>query len=862
MLRRRPGAWFSQSCASLRVVAVGLPVLLLLGLLALPSGAAASSVGSGNTPRLLAFDNYHRDVRRGLGRAPRGGRYRVFASPGVHPYVGAGALRAPGLQPGRGMLATLPATHVRDVRVLSVVTIPQAVALRRSGFFFGVDLRRSGRHAYRAALQIVGHHARLRVVRITRAARRTLTVRSVPVWVRPGSRVVLNAQVVGTSRPRISVRAWVAGRGAPGWERTVVDRSRAAITTAGTIGFWGIESRRGGRAVFRQDLMRAVKLPSPGQNRIASGGSDGGPHPPVTPPTTPTAVPTPPVAAPTTPTTPVDAPTTPVSSNPASPVGQASARGAVAPGGASYPIPDDAIFVSPDGSDANAGTVASPLRTVVAAVDAASPGATIVLRAGTYHESVVVPARLAGLTIQAYPHEAVWFDGTTPVTQWRRSGSVWVHDGWNHPFDHSASFTAGKNYGAFIGPQNPMAAWPDGVWRDGEQLKQVAQASEVGLGSFAVDYGAQQLIVGSDPTGHDVRASDLGLALKVLAPGVTLRGFGVRRYATSLPTLGTVRLQGGQGTLQNLLVTQNATQGISFQQAGNTVEHVTSSDNGMVGIHANTADRLTVRDSVLSGNNAQQFNTSPSAAGIKITRSRDLVFDNNLFSQNAANGLWLDQSDVGITVVNNSFVGNYIGAQVELADTGVVANNSFDGGKYGLYLLDTGNIQIYNNSFAHTTLGSLWMWQDARRQSDPSDYAVDGDRRYPCGDPSDPWLLRNNVIANNAFESTTGLFQVWAQDKATNIPADAMNLEITGNRFAPVSSSGPKVAGWGAGDNHTIVQYRSVADFEVAPRGAWRNAQPTSVSATVDDVALPLPADVADAAGLPAGMRAIGPVRR
>ncbi len=53
----------------------------------------------------------------------------------------------------------------------------------------------------------------------------------------------------------------------------------------------------------------------------------------------------------------------------------------------------------------------APKRTVKAAVAASASGRTIVLRKGTYHETVIIPKGKA-LTIQAYPREPVWFDGT------------------------------------------------------------------------------------------------------------------------------------------------------------------------------------------------------------------------------------------------------------------------------------------------------------------------------------------------------------------------------------------------------------------------------------------------------------------
>ena len=51
---------------------------------------------------------------------------------------------------------------------------------------------------------------------------------------------------------------------------------------------------------------------------------------------------------------------------------------------APVPIPDDARFISPSGSDSNPGTQSAPWRTLAKAISAARPGDTVVVREGTY----------------------------------------------------------------------------------------------------------------------------------------------------------------------------------------------------------------------------------------------------------------------------------------------------------------------------------------------------------------------------------------------------------------------------------------------------------------------------------------------
>jgi hypothetical protein len=518
-------------------------------------------------------------------------------------------------------------------------------------------------------------------------------------------------------------------------------------------------------------------------------------------------------------------------------------------------VPAGALFVSSsDGSDSNPGTQAQPLRTVVAAVRAASNGQTIVLRAGTYHENVFVTDGKR-VTIQNYPDEAVWFDGSVPVTNWTQQGSTWVSTGWTAQFDHSASFTKGSDDGGFVNSAYPMAAWPDQIFVDGDPLAQVRAGVTPGAGQFAVDYNAHTLTLGSDPTGHAVRASDLSQAF-VVAGTVTLRGFGVRRYATSLPQIGTIFFGGSTGgdVVQNVVIYDNATQGLGIGVPNCLIDNVTTNRNGMTGMMANRADNLTIENSVLDRNNTEHFNSAPSAGGMKIGRTNGVVIRNNEVVDNfGINGIWTDISVSNFKIVDNTVSGNGgpYGIITELSDTGIVADNSVSGAKYGYTAFDTGNVQVYNNSFSHNSVWDIGASQDERRNTDPATKA------------SIPWLVRNVTVSNNLY-GADGSFQFYALDKATHISASSMNITVDGNAFVDTNSV---MVGWGGSDNSTVTYYRTPATLNAGLHVSWTNVLLDSGSASQfrgdadpdpDDVAVPLPADVANAIGVPTGTKHIG----
>lgn len=171
------------------------------------------------------------------------------------------------------------------------------------------------------------------------------------------------------------------------------------------------------------------------------------------------------------------------------------------------------------------------------------------------------------LTIQNYPGEAVWFDGSRQVSAWNPDGAQWRLDNWGYTFDHSPTYTAGAPDStepgwSFVNAAAPMAAYPDQVFIDGAAQQQVKYRSEVVPGTFFVDTTNDKIYLGSNPTGRTVHSSALTTAITVRGAGSTVRGIGVRRYATSLPLMGTVRSLASGVTLENIVVSDNATQGL------------------------------------------------------------------------------------------------------------------------------------------------------------------------------------------------------------------------------------------------------------------------------------------------------------
>jgi len=204
-------------------------------------------------------------------------------------------------------------------------------------------------------------------------------------------------------------------------------------------------------------------------------------------------------------------------------------------GSHAWTVPKDALYVSPKGNDSSDGSRAHPFLTVQNALSAARPGQTIVLRGGTYNQRVtVLPGR--PVTIEPYPHEKVWFDGSVAVSNWQSDGAIWVSNGWTAQFDDSPTFTSGAAPStlpdfAFVSSNYPLASDRRQTTHAGRDAVR-GQAGHIRgrlrdepalhrLGSARARGSREQQVEGLRPSGdRHGAARDWGARLRDIAPPV------------------------------------------------------------------------------------------------------------------------------------------------------------------------------------------------------------------------------------------------------------------------------------------------------------------------------------------------------
>ncbi|WP_227077737.1 hypothetical protein [Clavibacter nebraskensis] len=523
-------------------IALAVAAGLVLPAALVAAGPAAAAGGQDLVAGTAVFsDAFTRSATGGWGTAPGSAAY-AYDLPSAFRVNGTqGVVDLP--RSGASVSATLPAAVSADAEATMKVMLPRIPAAG-GGVYAGLQQRVTGSSYYQTSVRVdPAGDARLSVLRVNGSTAAQTTVAAEVVVARglvPGNVLNVQTRVSGSAPVAVDARVWPQGAVVPAWQAAAVDASADRLVSGSATRVWSyLSSTSPTQALAFDDV--TVR--------------------PLTKAASPTPTPTPSPTAP-----------APTSSDPEQAVPRGDARpgtgsGAAAVGTTTYPAPADGIYVSPTGSNTGAGTKASPYASIQKAVDAAPSGRTIVVRAGTYRETVVMPAGTA-LTLQSYPGEAVWLDGSRTLTSWTASGSTRYAAGWDVTFDASPTYTRGAPDGlqegwAFVNPAFPMAAHPDQVWIGQAAQRQVASLAQVTAGTFFVDTAADRLYLGSDPAGQTVRASDRVSALAVRGDGSTVRGIGVRRYAPSVPDMGAVVVSGRNVTIADVAITDTATTGLS-----------------------------------------------------------------------------------------------------------------------------------------------------------------------------------------------------------------------------------------------------------------------------------------------------------
>lgn len=425
--------------------------------------------------------------------------------------------------------------------------------------------------------------------------------------------------------------------------------------------------------------------------------------------------------------------------------------GAQTVGTATYTVPSDgtARYVSTTGSNGNNGlTPSTPWATFEYAAANTPAGGTIVMRGGTYHEGkvftgtannntkayVAISIGNANVTVQNYPGEEVWFDGSSVYTGWSADGSWWsrswtplrrdVYE-WESSYPPAVddnnttngwgsydSTQTGWTYVDYSDTTRACAARPERVWVDGVQLTQVVKLADMGAGKFFADPYTNKMYIGTNPAGKTVRITDLQTLLNSLGTGFTMRGVGVRRYGNSLPQFGVVKFHRANATVENCVFEDLSGKGVSVVGASNNTgannisfNHCTFRRCGNTGLHVDQIDNLATTDCRYEYCNDKLFNPAPDAGAMKITKVRGYTGTRNLyFNTYRGKGIWTDIDVQDITEINSDFINIEQRASVfEMSRNIKVIGCRFKGiGAEAIVFMDSEDKEVWNCVFYDT----------------------------------------------------------------------------------------------------------------------------------------------------------------
>lgn len=549
--------------------------------------------------------------------------------------------------------------------------------------------------------------------------------------------------------------------------------------------------------------------------------------------------------------------------------------GSLPVGGASYGVPDlgQVLFVSPSGSDSAAGTSAEPKKTLGAALSASSDGTVIVLRAGLYHESLNVTKRV---TIQGYPGEAAWLDGSSTYATWTGSGP-WTSalgPGWE-PLDTA-------RYPLTTYAQGNL---PEQVWIDDVAQLQVADGAAPSPGQFSVNRTVHTVTIGTDPAGKTVRVADLENALTISAQ-VRLYGLGFRRYSPTVHEgLSALIYFGGtsQGSIVENVVLQDS-HGVALNTArAITVRNVTVQDCGGAGMQVTTANGFVMERFVIRRCNRNLWKAQPITAAIKITRTEGLLIKDGIVADvPAAMGVWLDVS-VTKSIISNVDVDGAtsmsgapkmeLGLHSELSDGGLYSgvqhrswwvNCRVRNTKHSIKIFDSGWTNIANCKFEDYDTVAIYLQQDERRNPGGK-WEGENYQSGNNGDPySIPWVNFNTGVLNNDI-GQGGLQLIAYHDPPRGTPIllgwDFID-RIAGNWFRPAPPGSMVQLGKADGtraSSNTLAQL-AAAGSAVGIRGSKLGQNHQGTNPPDSSIADELPQEIAAVLGAPQGLKRVGPI--
>jgi hypothetical protein len=414
-----------------------------------------------------------------------------------------------------------------------------------------------------------------------------------------------------------------------------------------------------------------------------------------------------------------------------------------------YELPKDAnkiYYVAPDGNAEASGTTLDKPTTIEAAIKRVVTGDAIILRGGVY--------RTGGLkfnqriTIQPYSNEQPVLKGTKVADKWERT--------------ENAGAPVWKTSWHTLFPEKPADWWMpqrnkltplhrfnnDMVFIDGSFLQSAGSTSEVKENTYFIDYNDSAVYIGTDPAKRLVEITAFNEALTRTTgningkasdkKGPAIKGITFTQYAYRALEVEGKDPQGVSqeskhgkdvvGTLiENCTISFCSRVGAYLKGDKLVMRHCLVSDTSTEGIYIIASNDVLLEKNIFRRNNIENI-SGYFPADVKIfNQSYRVTCKNNLVTDSPnSNGIWYDVGNVNGVFIDNMvenvgtirsrntsdrFWPSDSGFFFEISKGAICAGNVFVNCDQGIRVLNSCNVQCYNNTLVDS---AVFFGRDAR----------------------------------------------------------------------------------------------------------------------------------------------------
>jgi parallel beta-helix repeat protein len=445
------------------------------------------------------------------------------------------------------------------------------------------------------------------------------------------------------------------------------------------------------------------------------------------------------------------------------------------------------FFVAPDGEASTPGETPEHPTTLEAAIDKVITGDVIVMRGGIYRTGHLELNQ--GITLQPYLDEQPVVKGSRVATEWEPIEGLW-RTRWGTLFPAQPADWWRREQNIAMTPLHRFN--DDMVFVDGRFLQSAGSMEEVNPGTFYIDYSGQWVYIGTDPSDKLVEITAFNSALVRTTGechgkvpdriGPVIRGITFTQYAyraleiegSSPEGLADESEFGKEvvGTLlENCEISYCSRVAAYLKGDKLVIRNCKVSDTSTEGIYIQNSSDVLLERNIFTRNNIERI-TGYYPAGVKIfNQTRRVTCRDNLVTDHPySNGIWYDVGNVDGRFINNwvrnvgtssgevtfgSVWPSQNGFFFEISKGAVVAGNLFENCDHGILVLNSSNVQIYQNTLVNSM---LCIARDGRSaQGDhfgwhPST-GPDVDERYGHV------LVNNLLVAEEGFQRP--LLMVW-----------------------------------------------------------------------------------------------------